>query len=66
MLQHHLHQVVAFPETLVPQDGFLAGIVANGDLGESVFIETPAGEGAGGLLDVVLAVMADAHAEELH
>ncbi len=30
------------------------------------FIDPPAGEGAGGLADVLLAVVADAQAEQLH
>ena len=45
---------------------FSAVVVADRELGEDVVVDAPPGQGACGLLDVALGVMADAQAEELH
>ena len=66
MLQHDPHQVVPLPGPFAAEDGLLAGVVAGGDLGEGLVVETPAGEGAGGLLDIVPRCNGRCRAEELH
>ena len=67
MVEQHRDQVVALPASATAEDGFLAVVVPSGDLGENVAcLDRPAGQGAGGLLDIVLGVMADAEREQLH
>ena len=66
LLEQDRRDVVAVEPAGVAQDRFLAVVVLCGDLAKPTALDEPAGEGAGGLLDVALGVMAPAQGEQLH
>ena len=55
-----------FQSARLAEDRLVAIVVPRGGLAEGAVGDRPAGEGAGGLLDVGLGVVADAQGEQLH
>ena len=66
MFQEQLRQAVAVERAGLAEDRLGARVVPRGNEPDLIAHEPPAGQGAGGLLDVVLGVMADAEREQLH
>src|SRR5262249_26299225 len=66
MLEQHFDEVVAFPLAGHSEDRLLAVVVARIVFAELLVNGRPAGEAAGGLLDIFLGIIADAEREEFH
>src|SRR5262249_35143300 len=66
LFEQDAHAVAAAPAPRLPEDGLGPVVVQAGVEREAAGTGPPAGEGAGGLADVLLAVVADAQAEQLH
>ena len=66
VLEEDRHQVVAVQAAAAAEDRLGLVVVPRGDVAEGAVVDGPAGQGAGGLLDVVLGVVADAEGEQLH